>query len=155
MILTIRVTSGQEKMISEILTKKARAEKLDVYSVVYIENVKGYLFVEVSDENTLVELIQKVKHVKGFLKKQVTSDEIKELIKISKKPALVVEVGDLIEMSSGPFKGERAKVLKMDDGKDEITVELMEVAVPIPVTVKSKMVKLFQKKGHAHEEDNY
>lgn len=140
-------------MISEILTKKARAEKLDVYSVVYIENVKGYLFVEVSDENTLVELIQKVKHVKGFLRKQVTIDEIKELIKISKKPALTVEVGDLIEMSSGPFKGERARVLKIDDAKEEITVELMEVAVPIPVTVKSKMVKLFQKKGEEQDQE--
>ena len=151
MILTIRVTSGQEKMLSEILTKKARAEKLDVYSVVHVENVKGYLFVECPEENTVAKLIQRVKHVKGFLKKPVTLDEISELIKASKKPALSVEVGDIIEMSSGPFKGERAKVLKLDDAKDEITVELMEVAVPIPVTVKSKMVKLFQKK-EAREE---
>ena len=151
MILTIRVTSGQEKMLSEILTKKARAEKLDVYSVVHVENVKGYLFVEAPDENTLAKLIQRVKHVKGFLKKPVSLEEIKELIKASKKPALTVEVGDLIEMSSGPFKGERAKVLKIDDAKDEITVELMEVAVPIPVTVKSKMVKLFQKAGQRED----
>jgi len=151
LILTIRVTSGQEKMLSEILTKKARAEKLDVYSVVHVENVKGYLFVEAPDENTLAKLIQRVKHVKGFLKKPVSLEEIKELIKASKKPALTVEVGDLIEMSSGPFKGERAKVLKIDDAKDEITVELMEVAVPIPVTVKSKMVKLFQKAGQRED----
>ncbi|MFH1393570.1 MAG: transcription elongation factor Spt5 [Candidatus Micrarchaeota archaeon] len=154
MILTIRVTSGQEKMLSEILTKKARAEKLDVYSVVHVENVKGYLFVECAEENTVAKLIQRVKHVKGFLKKPVTMDEIKELIKASKKPALMVEVGDMIEMSSGPFKGERAKVLKIDDAKDEITVELTEVAVPIPVTVKSKMVKLFLKAG-ARDEENY
>jgi len=138
-------------MLSEILTKKARAEKLDVYSVVHVENVKGYLFVEAPDENTLAKLIQRVKHVKGFLKKPVSLEEIKELIKASKKPALTVEVGDLIEMSSGPFKGERAKVLKIDDAKDEITVELMEVAVPIPVTVKSKMVKLFQKAGQRED----
>jgi transcription termination/antitermination protein NusG len=154
LILTIRVTSGQEKMLSEILTKKARAEKLDVYSVVHVENVKGYLFVECLEENTVAKLIQRVKHVKGFLKKQVTLDEISELIKASKKPALSVEVGDIIEMSSGPFKGERAKVLKLDDAKDEITVELMEVAVPIPVTVKSKMVKLFQKRGAREEESS-
>lgn len=151
MILTIRVTSGQEKMLSEILTKKARAERLDIYSVVNVENVKGYLFVEAADENSLVKLIQKVKHVKGFLRKEISIEEMRELIAASKKPILAVEVGDLIEMSSGPFKGERAKVLKIDEAKDEVTVELTEVAVPIPVTVKSKMVKLFQKAGAQEE----
>lgn len=147
MIHTIRVTSGQEKIIAEILMKKAKAEKLDVYSIVHIENVKGYLFVEAADENTVVKLIQKVKHIKGFLKRPITVAEIENLVKAEKQPALVIESGDIVEMSSGPFKGERAKVLKIDEAKDEITVELIEVAVPIPVTVKSKMVKLFQKAG--------
>lgn len=151
MIYTIRVTSGQEKIIAEILMKKSRAEKLDVYSIVHVENVKGYLFVEAPDENTLVKLIQKVKHVKGFLKKAITSEEIKNLLKATKQPALMIEAGDMVEMISGPFKGERAKVLKMDEAKDEITVELVEVAVPIPVTVKSKMVKLFRKAGQDEE----
>jgi transcriptional antiterminator NusG len=145
MIHTIRVTSGQEKIIAEILMKKGKAEKLDIYSIMHVENVKGYLFVESSDENTLVKLIQKVKHVKGFLRQPVTIDEIETLVKAEKQPSMVIERGDIVEMSSGPFKGERAKVLNIDEAKDEITVELIEVAVPIPVTVKSKMVKLFQK----------
>jgi len=36
-------------------------------------------------------------------------------------------------------------VVRIDEAKDEITVELVEVAVPIPITVKNKMVKLHQK----------
>jgi len=60
-----------------------------------------------------------------------------------------MEVGDTVEMVSGPFKGERAKVVKIDEAKDEVTVELVEVAVPIPVTVKTKMLKLFQKANAA------
>ena len=147
MIFTIRVTSGQEKILSDILVKKSRAEKLDIFSIVYVEAVKGYLFVEAGEENSVVKLIQKVKHVKGFLKKPVTIDELEKLIKTTKKPTLIIEVGDLVEMSSGPFKGERARVTQVDEGKDEVTVELLEVAVPIPVTVKGKMIKLFQKKG--------
>lgn len=147
MIHTIRVTSGQEKIIAEILTKKARAEKLDVFSIVHVENVKGYLFVEAPDENTVVKLVQKVKHVKGFLKRPLAVTEIQSLIKADTPPTTIIENGDIIEMASGPFKGERAKVLKIDEAKDEITVELVEVAVPIPVTVKTKMVKLFQKAG--------
>jgi transcriptional antiterminator NusG len=152
MIYTIRVTSGQEKILSEILMKKSRAEKLNVYSIVHVDNVKGYLFVEAADENTLVRLIQKVKHVKGFLKRAITLAEIENLVKATKQPALAIEQGDTIEMTSGPFKGERAKVVKIDEAKDEITVELIEVAVPIPVTVKSKIVKLFQKAGAGEDE---
>ncbi len=152
MIHTIRVTSGQEKIIAEILIKKARAEKLDVYSIIHAENVKGYLFVEAVDENTIVKLIQKVKHIKGFLKKSIGVEEIANLVKADQQPSMIIEPGDTIEMSSGPFKGERAKVIKIDEAKDEITVELIEVAVPIPVTVKTKMVKLFQKAGQNSED---
>ena len=147
MIYTIRVTSGQEKIIAEMLLKKARADKLNVYALAYVENIKGYLFVEAPEENVVVKLIQKVKHVKGFLKKPLTTAEVENLLKAVKQPALTIESSDIVEMISGPFKGERAKVTKIDEAKDEITVELIEVAVPIPVTVKSKMVKLYQKSG--------
>jgi transcriptional antiterminator NusG len=151
MIYTIRVTSGQEKIIAQMLEKKARAERLDVYSIVYIENIKGYLFVEVPDKNVLAKLIQRVRHVKGFLKTPIETPEIEKLLVLTKQPTLTIEVGDLVEMSSGPFKGERAKVVKVDEPHDEITVELVEVAVPIPITVKSKMVKIFQKASQREE----
>ena len=80
--------------------KKAKAEKLDVYSIIHVENVKGYLFVETSDENTLVKLIQKVKHVKGFLKRPVTVPEIENLVKAEKQVTVVIEPGDMVEMVS-------------------------------------------------------
>lgn len=145
MIYTIRVTAGQEKIVAQMLAKKARAEKLDVFSVTYVENIKGYLFVEVPDKNVLAKLIQKLRHVKGFLKTPVKLDEIKKLISLTKQPIAAIEPGDIIEVTSGPFKGERAKVVKVDEGHDEITVELVEVAVPIPITVKTKTIKIFQR----------
>lgn len=145
MIYAIRVTAGQEKIITEILVKKARAEKLSIFAITDIESVKGYLFIEALEENSVVRLVQKVKHVKGFLKKAITIDEIKNLIQIVKEPAAAIEVGDIIEMTSGPFRGEKAKVTKTDYSKDQVTVELIEVAVPIPISVKAKIVKLFQK----------
>ena len=151
MIYTVRVTTGQEKIVSQMLDKKAKAEKLNVYSIAYIENIKGYIFVEVPDKNVLAKLIQKVRHVKGFLKTPVKLEEIQNLITLTKQPTMIIEVGDTVEMSSGPFKGERARVVKVDEGRDEVTVELVEVAVPIPITVKSKMVKMFQKAADREE----
>ena len=139
------MTTGQEKIVSQMLDKKAKAEKLNIYSIAYIENIKGYIFVEVPDKNVLAKLLQKMRHVKGFLATPVKIEEIEKLIVLSKQPIIMLEVGDIVEMSSGPFKGERAKVVRVDEGHDEVTVELIEVAVPIPITVKSKMVKIFQK----------
>jgi len=147
MIFTIRVTTGQERIVSEMLLKKARAEKLNIYAVVNVDNIKGYLFLEASDENTAVKLIQRVKHVKGLLKKPITTQEIENLIKTTNQQTISLEIGDTVEMISGPFKGEKAKITKIDESKDEVTVELIEIAVPIPVTVKTKTIRLFQKAG--------
>ncbi|MEM4359987.1 MAG: transcription elongation factor Spt5 [Candidatus Bilamarchaeaceae archaeon] len=152
MIYTVRVTTGQEKIVSQMLEKKAKAEKLNVYSIAHIENIKGYVFVEVLDKNTLIKLLQKMKHVKGFLQTPVNIEEITKLIALSKQPAVTLEIGDIVEMTSGPFKGEKAKVIKTDETHDEVTVELIEVAVPIPITVKSKMVKMLRKSGEEESE---
>jgi len=44
--------------------------------------------------------------------------------------------GDIVELIAGPFKGEKARVQRIDEGKDQVTVELYEATVPIPVTVR-------------------
>lgn len=145
LIYTIRVTTGQEKIVAQILEKKAKAEKLNVYSIAYLENIKGYIFVEALDKNVIAKLIQKVKHVKGFLPQVVKIEEIEKLLALSKQPTISLEAGDVVEITAGPFKGEQAKVIKVDVAKEEVIIELVEVAVPIPITVKSKMLKLQQK----------
>ncbi len=153
MIFTIRVTTGQEKIVSGILAKKAKKENLEIYSVMNVETVRGYLFIEGKDENSVVKLIQRVRHVKGLLKRAIELEELKKLVDTSEEEKSEINNGDIIEMISGPFKGEKAKVIKVDQQKEEITVELIEVAVPIPVTVKGKMVKLFQKKSDGSQEE--
>ena len=53
--------------------------------------------------------------------------------------------GDLVELVNGPFKGEKARVQQIDQSKEEITVELIEAMVPIPVTVKGDSVRVIEK----------
>lgn len=50
-----------------------------------------------------------------------------------------------MELVSGPFKGEKARVVRVDVKKEEITVELFEATVPIPVTVQGDSIKVLQK----------
>ena len=53
--------------------------------------------------------------------------------------------GDIVELVNGPFKGEKARVQQIDQSKEEITVELIEAMVPIPVTVKGDSVRIREK----------
>lgn len=145
MIYILRVITGQEKITAEMLEKKAKSEQLKVYSIIGLEKIKGYVFIEAENENEVLKLTQKTKNVKSFINKPVNIDEIKELIKTTDQETSPIKVGDIVEMTSGPFKNERARVIKIDDAKEELTVELIEIAVPIPVTTKSKNVKIAQK----------
>ncbi|MFB6138155.1 MAG: KOW motif-containing protein, partial [Halobacteriaceae archaeon] len=43
---------------------------------------------------------------------------------------------------AGPFKGEKAQVQRIDEGKDQVTVELYEATVPIPVTVRGDQIRV-------------
>ncbi|MCP4647355.1 MAG: transcription elongation factor Spt5 [bacterium] len=147
MIYIFRVTTGQEKIVSQMLEKKSRAQKLAIYSILVPENVKGYLFVEAATENDAVHLAQKTRHVKGILKQAIELAEVEKMVTAEKPAALTIEISDIVEIKSGAFKGDKAKVIKIDENKDELTVEFMDMAVPIPTTIKRKITKLFRKAG--------
>ena len=52
-----------------------------------------------------------------------------------------------MELVSGPFKGERAKVVRIDESREEVVLELIEAAVPIPVTVQADQIRIIQKEA--------
>jgi len=59
---------------------------------------------------------------------------------------------DVVEIISGPFKREQAKVTRIDKTKEEVVVELLEAAVPIPITVKMDSVKVIRRETEEKEE---
>lgn len=144
MIFAYRVTSGQEHIVLEMLTNKAEKMKDSVYAIVRFPEVKGYIFVEASDISAAKAVSYGIKHIKGILDKPV---DLAEMVKLIEEGVQSVKLGkgDLIEFTSGPFKGERGKITRIDEMKDTITVELLDVSVSIPVTAKINTVKLIQK----------
>ena len=61
------------------------------------------------------------------------------------KVEMNVHKGDIVEIIAGPFKRENAKVMRINKQKEEIVVELLESAVPIPITVKMDAVKVIRR----------
>ena len=63
----------------------------------------------------------------------------------TKNKAQEIAKGDTIEFTTGPFKGYKARVMRLDDVKGEITVELIDVVVPIPITTKIGTARVVSK----------
>ena len=149
MIYVYRITVRQEKIVLDMLQKRVKKDTLPIYSVAHFEDLKGYLVVEGADEVSVRQAGLKIPHIKGVLSKPMDAKEIEGLIEAAKPAVLSIGKGDVVELISGPFKGEKARVIKIDTNKDEVTVELTEVAVPIPVTIKANTIKVFQKASEA------
>ncbi len=144
MYFIVRVTSSQERITADILQNKIEKSTIPVYSIILSEGMRGYLILEAQDENAARELILDEPHVKGILSKPLGEEDLSKMLEV-KKVAQEISANDIIEFVSGPFKGYKAKVMKVEPTKEEITVELMDVAVPIPVTTKASIARIVQK----------
>jgi transcription termination/antitermination protein NusG len=143
MIYTIRVTVGREATVINTLANRAQNMGLPVKSVFYPSELKGYIFVE-TEEGATEKLTSGVPHVRGLIEKPVPLEQLKHFLE-SKRVEIKINRGDIVEIVSGPFKGEKGKITRVDETKDEVTVEFLEAAVPIPITVAIDSVKLTQK----------
>lgn len=132
--------------MARMLESKIRSRNISVQSILAPEVLKGYLFIEAKDKGPVEEAIEGLRHVRSILEGEIDFTEIEHFLEA--KPSVTgIEKGDLIELIAGPFKGERAKVIRIDVDKEELTIELIEAIVPIPITVRGDYVRIVQKKG--------
>jgi len=139
MILTARTTRGREKTAINEMKTKIKSDSLDVRAVFHPEELKGYIFIEGS-ESAIKQLSSDIRHLRGIIDDEVEVDKIEKYLKDEEKE-ITVEVGDTVEVIGGAFKGEEAKVNRVDDTNREVTIELLDAAVPIPTTVDIDMVR--------------
>lgn len=147
MIFAVRTTTGQERNVAESLASKAEKEALEIFSILATEDLKGYILVEASNRGAVEELVRKTFKVKGIVPGESSVSELEHLL----TPTKIIEnidKGDVIELIAGPFKGEKARVTRVDKNKEEITLELMDAAVPIPITVGIEQVRIVSKTDH-------
>lgn len=156
MLFGVKTTIGQEILIAEMLEAKIHREKEDILSITIIPGIRGYLLIEAENETEIKKLLYKAPHVRGLIGGEVRLDEIAHFFEM-KSMTQGVERGDIVEITSGAFKGEKARVIRIDSSKDKITVEIIEAAVPIPVTVDAASIRVLQRRDEAgkKEEDKH
>jgi transcriptional antiterminator NusG len=145
MIFPVRTTVGQEALVVDIITNRIKSEDLAIYSISVIPGLKGYMLIEAQDELTIRRAITNTPHIKGqgIVKGAVKIEELSGLLE-SKPLMQSISEGAKVELIAGPFKGEKAKVLRVNSTKEEVTVELQEAAVKIPVTIKAEHIRIIK-----------
>lgn len=152
MIFIIKVTTNKEERAMEMISERAGKNSIAVYSLVKPHGLKGYLIVEAADRETAEEAVFNLPYVKGIIGKTVSYEEIQQMLE-PKAEEMNIEVGDIVEML-GQFKGEQAKVTRVDKTKGEVVVSLLGASVPIPVTVKMDNVKVIRRESEEVEGEN-
>ncbi|MFH1424673.1 MAG: transcription elongation factor Spt5 [archaeon] len=143
-IYAIRTTANKEKNVASKLVDRIERDKFPISSII-VPGLKGYVLVE-GDKQDIDKAYRGVAHARGLVEGETSVNEIEHFL--APKPAATsLEEGYTIEVTSGPFKGEKAKIIKVDNTKNEVTIELLEATVPIPITVPAESVRVLEREG--------
>ncbi len=143
MIYAVRTTSGRENIVIDLLEDSIKAKGYNINAVVHPAEIKGYIFIE-GNIADIHKAVHGVMHIKGIIDKPISVGEVERFL-VTKKKELNIGLEDIVEIIGGPFSGEKGKVKRLDGVKEEITIELLEAAIPIPVTISIELIKLIKK----------
>ena len=145
-ILAIKTSIGHERAVADTLYLRAQKKDTGIYSILAPEKLRGYVLVETINPDGLGKFVKGIKRARGVVEGDIPFDEINHFL--TPKPLVAgIVVGDIVELIAGPFKGEKARVQQIDEPKEEITVELFEAVVPIPITIHGDHVRVLETEG--------
>ena len=143
-IYAVKTTNRQERAVADNIyaAVKDDIDDIAITSVIVPDELKGYILVETYEPLARVEeLMERVPSARIVLKGAMSLEEVGHYL--TPKPTVTgIDEGTIVELISGPFKGEKAIVKRVDTTKEEITVELYESVLPIPITVRGDNVRI-------------
>jgi len=136
----VRTTGGQEKVVMGLLENRIKLKKLNLQSVLLLENLKGYVVIEVIDANAAFDALQGIRHIRGQLRGELQFKDIEGYL-VKKSTVSELSVDQVVEIIGGPFKGMKATITRIDHDKEEATVILLDAPYQLPVTVDANYLK--------------
>lgn len=152
-IFAVRTTANREEQVMDFIGSNAKKKKLEIYALVHPHGMRGYIFVEAKSRLDAEQAAFKVPYARGVLPNNINYDEIDHMLEATKKTELNIQKNDIVEIIAGPFRREQAKISRIDKTKEEVVVELLEAAVPIPITIRMDSVKVIRRAGDEAKDD--
>ncbi len=150
-IYAIKTTAKQERTVADNIESVTRDQKeIHVVAVLAPEELRGYILVESPDPIARIEqLVELIPHARAVVQGSTDLAEVEHFL-VPKPVVSGITEGTIVEIIAGPFKGEKAVVKRIDAAKEEITVELYESMVPIPITVRGDSVRVVERTEESH-----
>ena len=152
MIFIIKVTTNKEEKAVEMISDRVNKKTLNVFSMARPHGIKGYIVLEAQDRESAEEAVFNLPYVKGIIGKTVEYNEVQNMLEPNIEE-MNIKVGDIIEMIGTTFKGEQAKVTRIDKQKGSVVVSLLGASVPIPVTVKMDDIKVIRREEEEKDDE--
>lgn len=143
-IFALKTTANREDQVVGFLESNVNKKGFKVYSIIRPHGMRGYIFLEAESRIEAEQAAFRMPYARKILPNTVQYEEIEHMLE-QVKVQINMQKNDIVEIISGPFKGENAKVSRIDKIKEDVVVELVEAAVPIPITVKIDSVKVIRR----------
>ena len=151
-IFALRTTANREDQVVSFLSSNAKRKKLEVFAIVRPHGMRGYVFVEAGSRSDAEQAAYGVPYARGLLPNEVQYSEIEHMLEQVVKE-MNIKKNDIVEIISGAFKREKAKVSRIDRQKEEVVVEMLEAAVPIPITLRMDAIKVIRRDDADDDEE--
>lgn len=134
----VKTTASQERTVADMIINR---EEPSIHAVLAPDSLTSYVMVEADDSSVFDRILDEIPHARGIVEGESDISEVEHFLSPTPDVEGIAE-GDIVELIAGPFKGEKAQVQRIDEGKDQVTVELYEATVPIPVTVRGDQIRV-------------
>ena len=146
-LFAVKITAGQEKTVATFINIRLQTpenKNKPVYSVLVLDALKGYVFVEAANAHSGGECVYGFKHVKNQIPGVIQFSDVEKFL-IPKSILSELDLDDIVEVVSGPFKGMRAKITRVEKEKSELTIVLLEAPYTLPISIDVNSLKLVEK----------
>ena len=144
----VKTTGGQAQNVAKFVGNRLERDEESIQSpirsIVVIESLKGYVFFEAPNAQVVSDAISGFKHVKNMIPGIVPYEDIEKFL-ITRSIVSEVSINDVVEITSGPFKNMRAKITRVEAGRSEVTIMLLDAPYQLPVTVDVNGIRIVEK----------
>ena len=148
----LRTTANREDQVMDFVVSNAERKGIGITCVIRPHGLRGYIFIEAISKTDAEQSVFGIPYARGLLPHDIKYSEIEHMLEQVKKE-MNIQKNDIAEIISGAFKREKCKITRVDKLKEEAVVELLDAAVPIPITLKLDALKVIRREGEEPSED--
>ena len=136
----VRTIAGRELDVALLIELRARANNIPIYSITVLPRIKGYVVVESTAAHYVTLVVQGMRYVKGVVPGVLRYEDVERLLK-PEAVAATLKPGEIVEIISGPFRGLKAQVIRVDRSRDEVVLNVLEATYQLQITVPSDSIR--------------